>query len=467
MTVRLLVITPHLLPDTAPTGVVVSAIVDRLGDLGHDVHVVTSLPWYADHRIADGWRGRLFRRGRHDAGTVVRLHPFPTDKANLVARALGFIGFTGLATLAGLTTRGPFDGVIAVSPPLTLGLAGWLVARRHRCPLVFNIQDVFPDVAIQVGAITSPRAIRFFRTLERFTYRRSDAVTVLSDDLAANVTAKLHAGGPSAVEPSAVEPSAVDPPAADPPDAELPAEPPSEHPQGGRPLQVAGDARRPLVRVIPNFVDIDAIRPGDRNTAYRQEHHLGDRIVVMYAGNLGHSQSLDLIVDAARHHRHRDDIAYVVNGGGIRADELSDAAEDLPNLTVVGYQPADRVPEVLATADVHVVLLKAGLGASSVPSKTYSAMATGRPLIASIDEGTEVARVVADAGAGLAVPPDDLDAFVAAVERLADDPGLRASMGAAGRLWAEEWRSSASVAAAYAGLVEELAEQRTGRRRNR
>jgi len=424
--VRLLVITPHLQPDTAPTGVVVSAIVDRLGDLGHDVHVVTSLPWYADHRIADGWGGRPFRRGNHGDATVVRLHPFPSDKANLVARALGFVGFTGLAALAGLAARGPFDGVVAISPPLTLGLAGWLVARRHRCPLVFNVQDVFPDVAVQVGAITSPRAIRFFSALERFTYRRSDAVTVLSDDLAANVAAKLEPAG-------LLEDTSA----------------------------VAG----PQVRVIPNFVDTDAIRPADRDTAYRAEHGLGDRTVVMYAGNLGHSQSLDLLVGAARRHRHRDDVAYVANGGGVRADELRGAAADLPNLTVVGYQPAERVPEVLVTADVHVVLLKAGLGASSVPSKTYSALAAGRPLVASVDEGTEAARVLDEAGAGLAVSPDDLDAFVSAVERLVDDSELRATMGAAGRRWAEQWRSPTSVAAAYADLVDELAGTPTTRRR--
>ena len=423
---RLLVITPHLQPDTAPTGVVVSAIVDRLGDLGHDVHVVTSLPWYADHRIADGWRGRPVRRGNHGDATVVRLHPFPSDKANLVARALGFVGFTGLATLAGLAARGPFDGVVAVSPPLTLGLAGWLVARRHRCPLVFNVQDVFPDVAVQVGAITSTRAIRFFRALERFTYRRSDAVTVLSDDLAANVAAKLEPAGLLEDTPS-----------------------------------VAGLQ----VRVIPNFVDTEAIRPADRDTAYRAEHGLGDRTVVMYAGNLGHSQSLDLLVGAARRHRHRDDVAYVANGGGVRADELREAAADLPNLTVVGYQPAERVPEVLVTADVHVVLLRAGLGASSVPSKIYSALAAGRPLVASVDEGTEAARVLDEAGAGLAVPPDDLDAFVSAVERLVDNPELRATMGAAGRRWAERWRSPTSVAAAYADLVDELAGTPTRRRR--
>ena len=412
---RLLVLTPHLHPDTAPTGVVVSAIVDGLTTGGHDVHVVTTLPWYREHRVEDGWRGRPVRRGTHGAATVTRLHPFPTDKGNLVARALGFVGLTGLATVAGLATRGPFDGVVAVSPPLTFGAAGWLLARRHRCPLVFNVQDVFPDVAVEVGAIRSRRAIGFFRWLERATYRRADAVTVLSDDLAANVSAKLD-----------------------------------------------GPDGRPLVRVVPNFVDVATVRPLDRMTAYREEHGLGDRTVVMYAGNMGHSQSLDLLVAAADHHRDRPDLVYVVNGGGVRAAELHRAAATRSNLVVVDYQPPERVPEVLASADVHVVPLRAGLGASSVPSKTYSALAAGRPVIASIDGDTEVARVVLGAGAGLAVPPDDAGALIGAVEALADDPDGRARMGAAGRRWAEAWRSPEQIAATYADLVAELAAGPTG-----
>ena len=409
---RLLVLTPHLRPDSAPTGVVVSAIVDGLTGAGHDVHVVTSLPWYREHRVEDRWRGRLVRRGHHGTATVTRLHPFPTDKGNLVARSLGFIGLTGLATVAGLAARGPFDGVIAVSPPLTFGAAGWLLARRHRCPLVFNVQDVFPDVAVEVGAIRSPRAIAFFRWLERATYRRADAVTVLSDDLAANVSRKIDVAG--------------------------------------------GTGRRPVVRVVPNFVDTDSIRPADRMTRYRVEHGLGDRTVVMYAGNLGHSQSLDLVVAAADRHRDRHDLVYVVNGGGVRADDLRAAAAQRENLVVVDYQPADRVPEVLASADLHLVPLRAGLGESSVPSKTYSILAAGRPLVASIDEDSEVARVVVEAGAGLAVPPDDVEALVEAVEVLVADPERRIRMGEAGRRWAEAWRSPDQVAVTYAELVAEL-----------
>ena len=195
----------------------------------------------------------------------------------------------------------------------------------------------------------------------------------------------------------------------------------------------------------------------NRMTDYRREHGLGDRTVVMYAGNLGHSQSLDLVVAAADHHRNRDDIVYVVNGGGVRADDLRRAAEQRANLVMVDYQPQERVPEVLASADVHLVPLQAGLGASSVPSKTYSVLAAGRPLVASVDEGSEVARMVTDAGAGLVVPPDDPGALIVAVEALTADPDRRARMGEAGRRWAEAWRSPEQIAGAYADLVAELA----------
>jgi colanic acid biosynthesis glycosyl transferase WcaI len=208
--------------------------------------------------------------------------------------------------------------------------------------------------------------------------------------------------------------------------------------------------------VVPNFVDTESIRPADRMTRYRVEHGLGDRTVVMYAGNLGHSQSLDLVVAAADCHRDRHDLVYVVNGGGVRADDLRAAAAQRKNLVVVDYQPADRVPEVLASADLHLVPLRAGLGESSVPSKTYSVLAAGRPLIASIDEDSEVARVVVEAGAGLAVPPDDVEALVEAVEALVADPERRTRMGEAGRRWAKAWRSPDQVAVTYAELVAEL-----------
>ena len=216
------VLCPHFAPDTAPTGTVMTRIVDELAGLGHRVHVVTALPWYRTHSIEPGWTGRWVRTETTEWGSITRVHPFPGgDRTNLVRRAAGFVGYSALAGLCALRAGGWFrraDAVIAMSPPLTLGPTGKLVSLLRRAPLVFNIQDVFPDAAVETGAITDRRVIAVASWLERLSYRLADAVTVLSDDLADNVRAKLPR-------------SQVD-----------------------------------RVHVVPNFVDTTAIAPGERAT---------------------------------------------------------------------------------------------------------------------------------------------------------------------------------------------------------
>ena len=421
---RVLVLCPHYAPDTAPTGEVMTRIATELAARGHELHVVTSLPWYLHHRVEPGWTGRPVRHEDIPTGRITRVHPFPTDKRNIPARAMGFAGFTGL--VGAMALRGwrqhPPDVVLAMSPPLTLGVAGWLAARRWRVPFVFNIQDVFPDVAVELGAITNKTVIRVASWLERWSYRRADAVTVLSDDLRDNLVAKVRGTVPDPYD---------------------------------------------RIRVIPNFVDTVRIAPTDRTGmpgagAYRREHGLGDRQVVMYAGNVGFSQSLDLLIGAARELADRPDVVFVINGGGSARPDLERQAAGLDNVRFVDFQPAERLADVLAAGDVHVVPLRRGLARSSVPSKTYSILAAGRPVLASVDEGTEVARVVEKAGAGVAVPPDDPEAFTAALTALLDDPDRARAIGAAGRAFVERWVSPAAVAERYETLFEELTARRPG-----
>jgi colanic acid biosynthesis glycosyl transferase WcaI len=297
------------------------------------------------------------------------------------------------------------DVVIAMSPPITLGLTGWLVSRLRRGAMVFNIQDVFPDAAVETGAITNRLIIRIARWLERVSYERADAVTVLSDDLASNVRAKVDAN------------------------------------------------TSPHVHVIPNFVDTAAINPADRLTPYRAELGIGAEPVVLYAGNVGFSQSLDLLLDAAAA---LPDVTFLVNGNGAARDPLERRAREMQNVRFADYIEPHRLSELLATGDIHVVPLKAGLARISVPSKTYSIMAAGRPVLASIDGGTAVPTILAESGGGLAVAPDDPDAFVSALRELLDDPDRAMAMGRAGRRWVEKEASPVAVGAAYHQLIESL-----------
>jgi len=399
---RLVVLCPHFAPDLAPTGVVMTRIVTELAARGHELHVVTSLPWYRNHAIEQGWGGRLWRTEKTEWGSIIRVHPFPgKSKSNLLRRALGFIAFSYAVGIRSVHADGlPFkvDGVLAMSPPLTLGLTGWCTKIIRRAPLVFNIQDVFPDAAIQTGAISNKKIIAAAKWLERVSYRRSDAVVLLSQDLRTNIANKIDA------------------------------------------------KHHHRLHVIPNFVDTVAITPQDRMTNYRSELGIGDQLVVMYAGNVGFSQSLNLVVEAAAKF---PEVAFVVNGDGAARKKLQEDCAELANVYFGDYQPIERLSEVLATGDIHLVPLRTGLAAVSVPSKSYSILAAGRPMLAAIDLNTEIPNMLQQSGAGIAVEPDNAPAFIEALGRLVNNRDQLSEMGANGRKWVETHASPASVAARY------------------
>ena len=404
---RLVVLCPHFSPDMAPTGVVMTRIVHEMAALGHELHVVTSLPWYREHAIESGWGGRLWRVEKTQWGSITRVHPFPgKTKQNLLRRAFGFVLFSAVVGLRSIVAGGlprRVHGVLSMSPPLTLGLTGWVTKLFRGGMLVFNIQDIFPDAAAQTGAITNKQILRAARWLERVSYERSDAVVLLSEDLKQNVAAKL-----------------------------------------------SGKFHNRL-HVIPNFVDTSAITPGDRMTNYRRELGIDDRVIVMYAGNVGFSQSLELVLAAAKS---LPSIAFVINGDGAARKSLQDKAknENIDNVHFADYQPIERLSEVLASGDIHVVPLKTGLASVSVPSKMYSILSAGRPVLAAIDSNTEIPRTLAESGAGIAVAPDNEADFISALQILISDGVKRDEMGALGRTWVEHHASAGAVAKRYEAI---------------
>ena len=402
---RLIVLCPHFEPDMAPTGVVMTRIVHELAARGHELHVVTSLPWYRKHQVETGWAGALWRIEKTTWGSISRVQPFAGQtKSNLVRRAVGFILFSYFVGLRALFAGGFWrraDGVLAMSPPLTLGLIGWHTKLFRGGKLVFNIQDVFPDAAVETGAISNQRVIAAASWLERVSYRRSDSVVLLSDDLANNVQRKLD------------------------------------------------QKFHKRIRVIPNFVDTQAIVPMSRLTNYRRELGVDESLVVMYAGNVGFSQSLELMIEAARV---LPNVIFVINGEGAARKSLQAKAHALSNVKFGDYQDASRLSEVLATGDLHVVPLRRGLGSVSVPSKTYSILAAGRPICAAIDLDTEVPRILAAANAGVCVEPDNQAVFISAIAAMISDRKSLEEMGASGRKWVEGHASPQSIAQRYEAL---------------
>lgn len=413
---RIAAFVPHLWPDTAPTGDVATQLVDHWAQTGHHVDVVTSLPHYEHHAVEPAWRGRLMRRQVTPWGSVRRVSPcLVSGKANLVGRALSFGAFGALAAVGGLATltyaadgtrqlrrsaSGKPDVVWVMSPPLTLAPSAGLLAKATGVPLVLNLQDVHPDAAIVSGAISKGPVADALKLLERASYALADAVVVV----------------------------------------------------GAAMRELVAERIRGPVRVIENFAPADAHAPTPRLNAYRRSLGVADGTLVFgYAGNVGYSQPLDLIIDAATRLRDRTDVHFVINGGGHRFDEIAAVASGLPNLTVRPFQPAEAVNEVRAAADVHLVLLAAGLGNVSVPSKTYAAFAASRPVLAASDAASDLATLVGSSGAGrwIELSGDaqrDGRRFADAVAEMAND--RRELAASAARAAARARTGGASVAAA-------------------
>ncbi len=405
---RILILCPHFAPDLhAATGEVMTQLVKSLAARGHTVDVVTSLPWYRDHSVEPEWRGRPVRREETDFGSVTRVWPFPTDKGSIVSRAVAFAAQTGLSLVVSAVKKRP-DVVLSMSPPIFFGTAGRLLARRFRVPFVFNVQDIFPDVAVDLGMLNNERVISAARSLERNLYAKADAVTVLSEDQASNVRRKMAA------------------------------------------------ERADRVRIIPNFVDTGRVRVVDRQTDYRRRNGIGDELVVMYSGNVGFSQSFGLVEAAAHHFAERADIRFVINGEGAARAEVDRWAAELPNVTVTDFAPREQVSDVLGTADLHLILLSAGLAKSSTPSKLYGILAAGRPVLASIDRGSDADRVIERSGAGIVVPPDDAEPFIEGLESLLSAPGELVRMGQMAYDFVGQLITPDQQAEAYEHLFEEL-----------
>ena len=215
------------------------------------------------------------------------------------------------------------------------------------------------------------------------------------------------------------------------------------------------------IALIYDWINTDFVSPQPRDNPFSTEHNLNDKFVILYAGNIGLSQGLDHALEAARLLAEYPEIQFVFVGEGAgRAPLMAQAEElNLTNVRFIPFQPRERVPEVLATADAALVSLQPQVGARSLPSKTISYLASGRPILAVVDEGSDTWNLVERAQAGLCVPPGQPEKLAEAVLTLRSAPDLCQQMGNAGRTYAEEHHSHHQAARQFLALLEQAAAQ--------
>jgi colanic acid biosynthesis glycosyl transferase WcaI len=405
---RILLLSLYFTPDLGANAVIMTKLAEELTLLGHQVTVVTAFPHYDTNRIWDAYRGKLVQRDGHGDVRVHRAYLYvPRQKGRLLGRVLNYVSFNLLSTIIGLLS-GRQDVILSPSPPLTIGLCAYVISRLSRTPYVYNVQDIYPDVAIRLGVLKNPRIIALFKALERFVYNKAAAVSVISEGFRRNLLAK--------------------------------GVPPEK------------------VRVIPNFVDPDFVKPLPRHNRFSREQGLDDRFVVLFAGNVGLSQGLDSVLEAARLLSNEPDILFLIVGNGVAKPGLVKQVEEmgLENVRFLPFQPHEAVPELYAASDMCLVPLRRGITRDSVPSKVYTIMAAGRPLVAAVDEGSDTWQFVQEVGCGLSVPPEEPESLAQAILTLYQDRALGRALGAKGRERVEQDFTSQAAARKYAELLEQV-----------
>jgi colanic acid biosynthesis glycosyl transferase WcaI len=376
-------------PDLTGTGPLVTELATDLVSMGDEVTVVTSMPHYGLKDIASEYRGRLLHYSNFYGVDVWRTFVYVPPNPSGFHRGINYLSYTFMSFVAGILSP-IHDVILCVNPPITVGLSGILVGVTRRTPMIFNVQDIWPDCLMIIGQIRNPLLIGIFQYLEKFIYRVSARITVLSEGMKQNLMSK----------------------------------------------GVKGDK----IVIIPNWADVDHIQPVSKENNFRVVHNLNGRFVVMFAGNLGYISVLDTVLDAAQLSKHDSNIIFLIVGEGNVKSRLVKRAElmGLTNMRFLPTQPKEVLPDMLGAADVSLVTLNRHLGQLNVPSKIYSIMASARPVLASVPDDSEIARLVQDADCGVWVPPENPHSLAKAIQSLKKQPELLKRLGANGRKYVYE-----------------------------
>jgi colanic acid biosynthesis glycosyl transferase WcaI len=398
-------------PDTSATGQLLTDLCEGLvRDHGCRVSVIAGMPLLPAHDHLVSVRG-LVGWEQHNGVEVVRARGSRLDKRRFVGRATNYVSYFLTACYAGMRIDRP-DVVVALTDPPIIGLAAWLTARRAGAPLVMAYQDLFPEVAALLKDFHSDTVNNVLQAINQFLCRKADRIVALGETMRQRLIE--NKGAPS---------------------------------------------ERTLI--IPSWADTRAIVPGTKHNAFAAAHRLTDKFVVMHSGNLGLSQSLETVVDAAALLKQVHDLQVVFVGEGVSKPDLEARARalGLANVSFLPFQPKNRLSESFATADVFVVSLQQGLAGYIVPSKLYGILAAGRPYVAAVEPSCEVAAITERNRCGLVAEPSNGRALADAIMRFYNDRDLARRFGENARHASAAFDRSLQVAR-YAELFRQLRAER-------
>jgi len=405
---RILVLSINYWPEETGIAPVVTSRCEYLASRGHEVTVCTTMPYYPQWRVNERYRGWFWRRETRKGVEILRSWAWIPSRLSALKRILFEASFLAGNLIRTISAQKP-DLLFVVSPPLGLALTAKLLRRVWRISYVYDVMDLQPDAALELGMLRSGALLRALYRLEKSAYENASFVSTLTEGMRQRIISKSI-------------------------------------PENKVTLFALGADE-----------DLFLVHRGVDGDPFRRHYGLEGKFIVVHSGNMGVKQGLDVILDAAELTRNHPTIVYLLVGDGATRGELETrvAARNLRNVRFLPVLAGDQFFEMLAAADISLITQQASVADIVFPSKTATLMSAGCPLVASVNPNSEVARVVRESGAGIVVPPEKPQPLFDAITNLLNDPRRLAEMSAAGRHYAREhWDEPITLARMESELIE-------------
>lgn len=373
---------------------------------GHKVTVITGFPNHPDGVIRPGYEGEWLRQEEVDGIEVVRTWVYPVANKGFFKRVVSFLSFFVSSVLFGRIYGTRPDVVVGTSPQFFTAVSAYLLSRMHGVPFIFELRDIWPESAAELGVLRSRTLLAPLIGLQRYLYRKAERIVIVSEGFRAH----LHAAG--------IPDKKID--------------------------------------YIPNGVDPAFLeQPAEDPDALRERLGLTDRFLVSYIGTHGMAHALDTLLDAAAALVDEPEIQFLFVGDGAERESLEQRAEAmaLPNVHFLGQQPRESAVGFYRASDVCIVPLRdLPMFRKVLPSKIFEILGCGVPLICSVPG--QAGALVERSGGGLVVPPEDADALVDAIRTLHAKPERRKAMGRGGRAFVLREHLRPNLAQRMAAVLE-------------
>lgn len=381
---------------------------------GHKVTVATCFPRYNLDKTPEEYQGKLFMTESIDGMKVIRTWYPVLSRSSPILRGLD-IFLMALALIVSGLRAGKQDVANVFSPPLTTGLSGYVLSKVFRYPYVYNVHDLFPQNAIDLGVLRNQTLIRFFRWMERFIYKKAPLLTTISPTNQAHVL--NHGGTPD------------------------------------------------RTTIIPDWVDTTVVAPDREGTDLARELGIEGKFVASFAGVMGFSQDLDTILEAAHLLKEQPEICFLLVGDGVEKPRLQEKATQLglDNVIFLPMLPREKVIPVFQSSDVCLATLHASVKTSPVPSKIIWGMAAGNTIVACINSENDAHDLIQDAECGITIAPGKPQALADSLVYLQRNQEEARQMGRNGRSYVEGHLSLKYSALRFEGLFEKAIAKKQGK----